>query len=703
MASQSPLLAQRKVTWVVELGDIPAHKFAPYERHVNHSKYEREDVQKKTFAKWINSQLEKNDKPLVQDLVAELRDGEVLLSLLEILTAQQYKRERGRMRVHQINNVNTALQVLDANGVKLVNISSNDIVDGNPKLILGLVWSIILHWQVQYHLRELMTETQQTNLEKTLLAWCRTHTQNYPGVNVRNFTSSWSDGLAFNALLHRWRPHLFNFNDLAESSPAQRLEHAFHLANRHLGIPRLLDPEDVNTPSPDKKSIMMYLMCVFQSVARGGEDAAPAAGEGESEAGEAGETEATEGGCGGRPLSSGTGASVEVGGYSLALEEALACLLEAEERLQACPPLPTDLPALKERFHQHERFLLELSEAQTLVGGVLEGGARLLGSGGLTREEAAEVRLQARLLNQRWDSLRHAAMAAQHQLHHTLMHTQREHLQTFRQWLTATEDRMSRMGRLSGAPHAVHAQLHALQALHADLRRHQPTVDALADCVVVVDDQAEPDHTVTEIEDELTALGERWTHTCQWTLQQLQRLQDLQARCTQLDQQHATLLQDIDALEAELKQMEANPVGSVGEVPERCAALTRVRGELSRQRAAAGEHAARVQELLVDCDDRADRAGLVDRADALHDRLDALHLILTVQADRIKELGFEFEIPPEDRSETEPPRGASKKPRLSDPTVQQTTQPEPEPDDFETWAEQSLQEIERDRPIDSKS
>lgn len=48
------------------------------------------------------------------------------------------KRERGRMRVHHINNVNTALQVLDANGVKLVNISSNDVVDGNPKLILGL-------------------------------------------------------------------------------------------------------------------------------------------------------------------------------------------------------------------------------------------------------------------------------------------------------------------------------------------------------------------------------------------------------------------------------------------------------------------------------------------------------------------------------------------------------------------------------------
>lgn len=61
--------------------------------------------------------------------------------------------------------------------VKLVNISSNDIVDGNPKLTLGLVWSIILHYQVHNHLKDLMSELQQTNLERTLLAWCRLNSQ----------------------------------------------------------------------------------------------------------------------------------------------------------------------------------------------------------------------------------------------------------------------------------------------------------------------------------------------------------------------------------------------------------------------------------------------------------------------------------------------------------------------------------------------
>ena len=52
-----------------------------------------------------------------------------------------------------MNNVTRALQVLDSQNVKLVNISTNDIVDGNSKLTLGLIWSIILHWQAQEVLR----------------------------------------------------------------------------------------------------------------------------------------------------------------------------------------------------------------------------------------------------------------------------------------------------------------------------------------------------------------------------------------------------------------------------------------------------------------------------------------------------------------------------------------------------------------------
>ncbi|CAL4088021.1 unnamed protein product, partial [Meganyctiphanes norvegica] len=229
-------------------------------------KDEREDVQKKTFAKWINSQLAKGQHPPVTDLFYDLRDGTRLLQLLEVLTEKSYKREKGRMRVHHLNNVSRALGILEEHKVKLINISNEHIVDGSAKLTLGLVWAIILHWQVQGILKDVMADLQQTNLEKTLLAWCRQTTKGYHGVDIRNFTTSWSDGLAFNAILHSHRQQLFDYVTIARKHPYARLENAFRLANEHFGIERLLDPEDVNSQVPDKKSIMMYVMCLFQAL-----------------------------------------------------------------------------------------------------------------------------------------------------------------------------------------------------------------------------------------------------------------------------------------------------------------------------------------------------------------------------------------------------------------------------------------------------
>lgn len=79
-----------------------------------------------------------------------------------------------------------------------------------------------------------------------------------------------------------------------------------------------------------------------------------------------------------------------------------------------------------------QRFLLELAEQQTRVGAVLEQGARLVADGGLTRDEAHEVRLQMRLLNQRWEQLRLSAMERQAQVHRRLMLDQHDSLERFR-------------------------------------------------------------------------------------------------------------------------------------------------------------------------------------------------------------------------------------------------------------------------------
>lgn len=225
---------------------------------------EHDDVQKKTFTKWLNARFTKSGKPPIKDLFADLRDGRKLLDLLEGLTGQPLIKERGTTRVHALNNVNRVLQVLHQSNVELVNIGGTDIVDGNHKLTLGLLWNLILHWQVKDIMKAIMSDLQQTNSEKILLSWVRQSTRPYKQVNVLNFTTSWADGLAFNAILHRHRPGLFSWDKVLKMSTVERLDHSFNVANNHLGIDKLLDPEDVAVPLPDKKSIIMYVTSLFE-------------------------------------------------------------------------------------------------------------------------------------------------------------------------------------------------------------------------------------------------------------------------------------------------------------------------------------------------------------------------------------------------------------------------------------------------------
>lgn len=85
----------------------------------------------------------------VEDLFVDLADGKKLLKLLEIISGEKLaKPNSGKMRVHKIENVNKSLAFLHTK-VRLESIGAEDIVDGNPRLILGLIWTIILRFQIQ--------------------------------------------------------------------------------------------------------------------------------------------------------------------------------------------------------------------------------------------------------------------------------------------------------------------------------------------------------------------------------------------------------------------------------------------------------------------------------------------------------------------------------------------------------------------------
>ncbi|XP_058834613.1 dystonin isoform X48 [Topomyia yanbarensis] len=230
-----------------------------YEDALTQFKDERDAIQKKTFTKWVNKHLKKASRR-VDDLFEDLRDGHNLLSLLEVLSGEHLPREKGKMRFHMLQNAQMALDFLRFKKIKLVNIRAEDIVDGNPKLTLGLIWTIILHFQISD-----IVVGQEDNLtaREALLRWARRSTAKYPGVRVNDFTSSWRDGLAFSALIHRNRPDLIDWRDSRSRRPRERLEQAFHVVEREYGVTRLLDPEDVDTNEPDEKSMITYLSSLY--------------------------------------------------------------------------------------------------------------------------------------------------------------------------------------------------------------------------------------------------------------------------------------------------------------------------------------------------------------------------------------------------------------------------------------------------------
>ncbi|XP_054353747.2 plectin isoform X18 [Pongo pygmaeus] len=237
----------------------------PAERAVIRIADERDRVQKKTFTKWVNKHLIKAQRH-ISDLYEDLRDGHNLISLLEVLSGDSLPREKGRMRFHKLQNVQIALDYLRHRQVKLVNIRNDDIADGNPKLTLGLIWTIILHFQISDI--QVSGQSEDMTAKEKLLLWSQRMVEGYQGLRCDNFTSSWRDGRLFNAIIHRHKPMLIDMNKVYRQTNLENLDQAFSVAERDLGVTRLLDPEDVDVPQPDEKSIITYVSSLYDAMPR---------------------------------------------------------------------------------------------------------------------------------------------------------------------------------------------------------------------------------------------------------------------------------------------------------------------------------------------------------------------------------------------------------------------------------------------------
>ncbi|CAI5650264.1 unnamed protein product [Oreochromis niloticus] len=105
------------------------------------------------------------------------------------------------------------------------------------------------------------------SIKQMLLDWCRAKTRSYEHVDIQNFSSSWSNGMAFCALVHNFFPEAFDYNSLSPSNRRQNFEVAFSAAEKLVDCPQLLDVDDmVKMREPDWKCVYTYLQEFYRGL-----------------------------------------------------------------------------------------------------------------------------------------------------------------------------------------------------------------------------------------------------------------------------------------------------------------------------------------------------------------------------------------------------------------------------------------------------
>ncbi|KAG9263351.1 smoothelin isoform X2 [Astyanax mexicanus] len=109
------------------------------------------------------------------------------------------------------------------------------------------------------------------DVKQMLLDWCRAKTEPYEGVNIQNFSSSWADGLAFCALVHRFFPEGFDYCTLDPYDRRANFEKAFKTAERLGDCAPLLDVDDLlRMREPDWKCVYTYIQEFYRCLVEKG-------------------------------------------------------------------------------------------------------------------------------------------------------------------------------------------------------------------------------------------------------------------------------------------------------------------------------------------------------------------------------------------------------------------------------------------------
>ena len=244
-------------------------------------------LQANVFSRWVSSKLKRTNHPI--DITKDLSDGTALVELAQTLTHHKVEREwaqKPNLNVEKVQNCDLAIDMFSKDGVRLVGISGKDINDNNEKLILGLIWSLILHYSIgesiqrnsfgdeiinskdnnsitnNYFESEDQKVYSHTEQQQVLMDWATKRIEKYP--NITDFEPY---ELAMCALLDSYFPDKIRYDTLKPENHLNNSELATDVMIEY-GIPVFIYTDDLkkNNYEVDNKTLLTQLAFVKTAI-----------------------------------------------------------------------------------------------------------------------------------------------------------------------------------------------------------------------------------------------------------------------------------------------------------------------------------------------------------------------------------------------------------------------------------------------------
>uniref|UniRef100_A0A8B9RRP9 Plastin-3 n=1 Tax=Accipiter nisus TaxID=211598 RepID=A0A8B9RRP9_9AVES len=241
------------------------------------------EEEKYAFVNWINKALENDPdcrhvipmNPNTDDLFKAVGDGIVLCKMINLSvpdTIDERAINKKKLTPFIIQeNLNLALNSASAIGCHVVNIGAEDLREGKPHLVLGLLWQIIkigLFADIELSRNEALAallrdgenleDLMKLSPEELLLRWANFHLENAGWHKINNFSSDIKDSRAYFHLLNQIAPKGqkegeplidINMSGFNEKDDLRRAEYMLQQADR-LGCRQFVTPADVVSGNP---------------------------------------------------------------------------------------------------------------------------------------------------------------------------------------------------------------------------------------------------------------------------------------------------------------------------------------------------------------------------------------------------------------------------------------------------------------------